>query len=128
LKSRLKGFSALKVGIVRDGFSTLIGAFAHGVPAVCLPLAADHPVNARRCAEAGAGLNCANAPALDPRGPLVDPATLRPGDVASAISRLLDEPAFTSAATRIASEIREMPGPGETARILEQLAGATTNW
>lgn len=110
--------------VCHAGFNTLIGAFAHGLPAVCLPLAADHPINARRCAEAGAGLNCANAPALDPRGPLVDPATLRPGDVACAISRLLDDPAFTNAATRIASEIRDMPGPAETARLLEQVAGA----
>jgi UDP:flavonoid glycosyltransferase YjiC (YdhE family) len=110
--------------VCHAGFSTLIGALAHGLPAVCLPLAADHPVNAQRCAEAGAGLNCANAPALDPRGPLVDPATLRPGDVASAISRLLGDPAFTSAAARIAREIRDMPGTGETARLLQQAVGA----
>jgi UDP:flavonoid glycosyltransferase YjiC (YdhE family) len=112
--------------VCHAGFNTLIGAFAHGLPAVCLPLAADHPVNAQYCALAGAGLNCANAPAIDPRGPLVDPATLRPGDVARAISRVLDDPAFTNAATQIASEIRDMPGPAETAQLLEQLAGAPT--
>jgi UDP:flavonoid glycosyltransferase YjiC (YdhE family) len=110
--------------ICHAGFNTLIGAFAHGLPAACLPLAADQPVNAQRCAAAGAGLNCANAPATDPRGPLVDPATLRPGDVARALSRLLDDPAFANAATRIASEIRDMPGPAQAARLLEQAAGA----
>ena len=109
--------------VCHAGFNTLIGAFAHGLPAVCLPLAADHPINARRCAEASAGLNCANAPATDPRGPLVDPATLRPNDVACALSRLLDDPAFTDAARRLASEIRDMPGPAEAARLLEQAAG-----
>ena len=109
--------------VCHAGFNTLIGAFAHGLPAVCLPLAADHPINAHRCAEAGAGLNCANAPATDPRGPLVDPATLRPDDVACALSRLLDDPAFTNAARRLASEIRDMPGPAEAARLLEQAAG-----
>jgi UDP:flavonoid glycosyltransferase YjiC (YdhE family) len=115
----------VRFGLV-PGFNTLIGAFAHGLPAVCLPLTADHPVNAQRCAEAGAGLNCANAPATDPRGPLIDPATLRPGDVASAISRVLEDQAFTNAATRIASEIRDMPGPAETARLLEKVAGVPT--
>lgn len=109
--------------VCHAGFNTLIGAFAHGLPAVCLPLAADHPINARRCAEASAGLNCANAPATDPRGRLVDPTTLRPDDVACALSRLLDDPAFTNAARRLASEIRDMPGPAEAARLLEQAAG-----
>jgi UDP:flavonoid glycosyltransferase YjiC (YdhE family) len=71
---------------------------------------------------ADAGLNCANAPAIDPRGPLVDPETLRPGDVAGALGRLLDDPSFTNAAIRIASEIRDMPGPAEAARLLEQVA------
>ncbi|MGP0021883.1 MAG: glycosyltransferase [Streptosporangiaceae bacterium] len=108
--------------VCHAGFNTLIGAFAHGLPAVCLPLAADHPINARRCAEAGAGLNCANAPATDQRGPLVDPTALRPGDVACALSRLLDDPAFTNAARRLASEIGDMPGPAEAARLLEQAA------
>ena len=108
--------------VCHAGFNTLIGAFAHGLPAVCLPLAADHPINARRCAEAGAGLNCANAPATDRRGPLVDPTTLRPDDVACALSRLLDDPAFTNAASRLASEIRDMPDPAEAARLLEQAA------
>ena len=109
--------------VCHAGFNTLIGAFAHGLPAVCLPLAADHPINARRCAEASAGLNWANAPATDPRGRLVDPTTLRPDDVACALSRLLDDPAFTNAARRLASEIRDMPCPAEAARLLEQAAG-----
>jgi UDP:flavonoid glycosyltransferase YjiC (YdhE family) len=87
-------------------------------------LAADHPINAQRCAEAGAGLNCANSPAIDARGPLVDPDTLHPNDVASALSRLLDDPTFTSAARRIADEIRGMPEPAEAARFLEQVVGA----
>ena len=112
--------------VCHAGFNTLIGAFTHGLPALCLPLAADHPINAQRCAEAGAGLNCANAPAIDARGPLVDPDTLHPNDVASALSRLLDDPTFTSAARRIAGEIRGMPEPAETARFLEQVVGAPT--
>jgi UDP:flavonoid glycosyltransferase YjiC (YdhE family) len=112
--------------VCHAGFNTLIGAFTHALPALCLPLAADHPINAQRCTDAGAGLNCANAPAIDARGPLVDPDTLDPDDIASALSRLLDDPTFTTAARRIASEIRGMPEPGETARYLEQLVTAST--
>lgn len=106
------------------GFNTLIGAFTHGLPALCLPLAADQPVNAQRCVEAGAGLNCANAPATDARGPVIDPDTLRSDDIASALSLLLDTPAFTRSARRIADEIESMPEPAETARFLEQTFGA----
>ncbi len=109
--------------VCHAGFNTLIGAFAHGLPAVCLPLAADQPINAQRCAEAGAGLNCANAPAIDPRGPLVDPATLHHDDVARALRCVLDDPAFTNAAQRIACEIRDMPEPAESVRLLKQAAG-----
>jgi UDP-glucoronosyl and UDP-glucosyl transferase len=110
--------------VCHAGFNTLIGAFAHGLPALCLPLAADHPINAQLCAEAGAGLDCANAPAIDARGPLVDPDTLHPNEVASALSRQLDDPTFTSAARRIADEIRGMPEPAEAARFLEQVVGS----
>ena len=112
--------------VCHAGFSTLIGAFTHGLPALCLPLAADHPINAQRCAEAGAGLNRANALAIDARGPVVDPDTLHPNDVASALSRLLDDPTFTSAARRIAGEIRGMPEPAEAARFLGRVVGAPT--
>ncbi len=111
--------------VCHAGFNTLIGAFTHGLPALCLPLDADQPVNATCCANAGAGINAANAPARDPRGPLIDPDTLKPDDIATAITRLINEPAFARAAERIATEIQAMPGPPETAGLLEQLV--TTN-
>lgn len=107
--------------VCHGGFNTLIGTFSHGLPAVCLPLAADQPVNAACCAAAGAGLNAANGPAQDHRGPLVDPEDLNPEDIATAITRLTNEPTFTDAARQLASEIQAMPGPSETAHTLEQL-------
>ena len=107
--------------VCHSGFNTLIGAFSHGRPALCLPLAADQPVNAACCAAAGTGINGANAPASDHRGPLVDPEKLDPEDIAEAITRLTNEPRFTAAAGQLAREIHAMPGPSETARTIEQL-------
>jgi Erythromycin biosynthesis protein CIII-like, C-terminal domain len=106
------------------GFNTLLAAFAHGLPAVCLPLDADQPVNARCVEAAGAGISLANAPPRDARGPLVDPNTLDPDNIAEAITRVLDEPSFPDAARRLAGEIQAMPGPADTARRLERLAKA----
>jgi hypothetical protein len=107
--------------VCHAGFNTLIAAFSHGLPVVCLPLDADQPVNAR-CVEAmGAGISLANAPARDPRGPFVDPNTLDPTALTRAVTRVLDEPRFACVARRLASEIEMMPGPEETAEALEHL-------
>ncbi|MBV9945182.1 MAG: glycosyltransferase family 1 protein [Solirubrobacterales bacterium] len=110
--------------VCHAGFNTVIGALSQGVPVLCLPLGADQPINATCCAAAGAGINAANTPAQDFRGPLVDPEKLDPEDIATAIKRLTGGPTFTHAAGRLASEIQAMPGPSETARILEQLIAA----
>jgi zeaxanthin glucosyltransferase len=106
--------------VCHGGFNTLIGAFSAGVPALCLPLGADQPVNATCVAAAGAGINAANAPG-DFRGPVVDPEKLDPDELAKAIIRLTNEPGFTDAAGRLAGEIQAMPGPSDAARTLEQL-------
>lgn len=108
--------------ICHAGYNTMIGAFWHGLPTVCVPLSADQPINAARCADAGAGINTANAPAIDPRGPLVDPSTLSHQAIAAAVRTILDDPSFAAAASRLGEEIRAMPGPGATAVALEQLA------
>jgi UDP:flavonoid glycosyltransferase YjiC (YdhE family) len=109
--------------VCHAGFNTLIAAFSHGLPVVCLPLGADQPVNARCVEAAYAGISLANAPARDARGPMVDPNTLDPTELARAVTRVLDEPGFSRAAQRLASEIEMMPGPEETAAALEQLVG-----
>ncbi|MBV9334312.1 MAG: glycosyltransferase family 1 protein [Solirubrobacterales bacterium] len=107
--------------VCHAGFNTLVGAFSQGRPAVCLPLGADQPLNASCCARAGSGINLANAPAQDFRGPLVDPEKLDPEQITRDVTRVINEPAFTDAAGAIAREIGAMPGPPETARTLEQL-------
>jgi UDP:flavonoid glycosyltransferase YjiC (YdhE family) len=107
--------------VCHAGFNTLVGAFSRGVPALCLPLGADQPINATCCAAAGAGINAANGPAQDFRGPLVDPKRLDPVAIATAIMRLTKQPTFTHAAGRLAREIQTRPGPSKIAPTLEQL-------
>jgi UDP:flavonoid glycosyltransferase YjiC (YdhE family) len=111
--------------VCHAGFNTLIAAFRHGLPVVCLPLDADQPVNARCVEAAGAGISLANAPARDARGPTVDPNTLDPTALTRAIQRVLAEPGFGQVARRLAGEIEMMPGPEHTAKALEQLIGVT---
>jgi UDP:flavonoid glycosyltransferase YjiC (YdhE family) len=110
--------------VCHAGFNTLMAAFSHGLPVVCLPLDADQPVNARCVDAMGAGISLANAPARDARGPLVDPSRLDPSAIARAVTRLLEEPGFARTARRLTREIEMMPGPEETAEALEQLVGA----
>jgi UDP:flavonoid glycosyltransferase YjiC (YdhE family) len=109
--------------VCHAGFNTLIAAFSHGLPVVCLPLDADQPVNARCVEAAGAGVSLANAPARDARGPMLEPNTLDPSALARAVTRVLDEPGFAQAARRLASEIEMMPSPADTAEALERLVG-----
>jgi UDP:flavonoid glycosyltransferase YjiC (YdhE family) len=110
--------------VCHAGFNTLIAAFGHGLPVLCLPLDADQPVNARCVEAAGAGISLANAPPRDARGPYLDPNTLDPTALARAVTRVLAEPGFARVAQRLASEIELMPGPEETAAALEQLVDA----
>ena len=72
-------------------------------------------VNGRCIEAAGAGISLANAPARDPRGPMVDPNTLDPTALARAITRVLDEPGFGQAARQLAGEIEMTPGTEHTA-------------
>lgn len=78
-------------------------------------------VNARCAAAAGAGINAANAPARDLRGPLADPETLDADEIADALMRLLEDRGFAHAAHRLATEIEAMPEPGQTADLLESV-------
>ncbi len=106
--------------VCHAGFNTLIGAFRAGVPSVCLPLNADQPLNAAACAAAGAGLSLAQS-ARDSRGPIVDPATLTPGEVRLAVETILADDAFRSAAQALGEEIRSMPPAEHSAMAIERL-------
>ncbi len=79
------------------GSGAVLGAAAHGIPQLCLPMAADQFDNADAVAAAGSGLS------LDPHEVNVD-------SVHRSIRRLLDG-SFEAPVRAVAWEIAEMPEP-----------------
>jgi UDP:flavonoid glycosyltransferase YjiC (YdhE family) len=69
----------------RCGSGSLMGALAHGLPSVLMPLGADKPYNAQRCVDLGL------ATALDP-------VALAPEDVRAAVASVLADRSYRSAA------------------------------
>ena len=100
--------------VFHAGSGTMLAALAAGVPLVLLPVAADQPENADRCAATGAGI------------PL--PPDARGSDeVARATRAVLEDPRYRAAAARVAAEIASMPEPAELLPRLEALAAAGTD-
>lgn len=97
--------------VFHGGSGTMLAALANGVPLVVLPVAADQPENADRCAAAGAAV------ALD-----VDHRAA--GDIAQAAEAVLRDPRYAQAARRVRAEIEAMPMPAAVLLRLEQLAAA----
>ena len=105
--------------VCHGGFGTTVGALAHGVPVVAMPLfAGDQWRNARRVAQAGAGIELAAGPrrVFELPGPELIAA------LPDAVSRVLDDPGYGAAALRMADAIAELP-PVDAA--VDLLAGAT---
>jgi UDP:flavonoid glycosyltransferase YjiC (YdhE family) len=96
--------------IGHGGFGTTMAALSAGVPQVVLPLFSfDQVVHAKRVAEVKAGLEL--------------PGGLGAvADLPAALSKILDEPAFTEGARVMAAEIAALPDVSECTPILEQLA------
>lgn len=95
--------------ISHGGSGSVIGALAHGLPSVLLPMGADQPHNARRCADLGTAR-------------ILDPVTATPESIRSAVSTVLKDQRYRSAAKRIQTEINALPGPENTVPLLEKLS------
>src|SRR5205085_9710002 len=77
--------------VSHGGSGTLLGALAHGLPSVLLPMGADQPWNAARCEELGVAL-------------VLDAMRATPDDVRKAVSTVLDDPSYRAAAGRVCDE------------------------
>jgi UDP:flavonoid glycosyltransferase YjiC (YdhE family) len=95
--------------ISHGGSGSVIGALAHGLPTLVLPLGADQTHNGERLTQLGAGL-------------VLDAASVQPSDVADAVHALLGDPAYRHAATAIETEMANQPGPEATVPRLEALS------
>jgi UDP:flavonoid glycosyltransferase YjiC (YdhE family) len=97
--------------LCHGGSGTTIGALAAGVPAVVTPIFADQPHNAARITAIGAGIGM--------------PMRISVEALRGALSRVLEEASFRSAAEKIAREIAALPSideaAGDVARLTREL-------
>jgi UDP:flavonoid glycosyltransferase YjiC (YdhE family) len=108
------------VVVCHGGYGSVIGALAHGVPLVLLPLfGGDQRRTAARVAEVGAGVVLDAAPPTMFAHPGRDVLAALP----AAVERVLTEPAHRAAARRLACEIATLP---PAARAADVVAAALT--
>jgi UDP:flavonoid glycosyltransferase YjiC (YdhE family) len=86
------------------GSGSTLAALAAGVPIAFLPQFVDGPANAQRVADLGAGLIAT--------------------DIAHAVDELLNDPSYTDAAQRVASEIRALPPVDDAIGLFSRSAGS----
>ena len=94
--------------VAHGGAGTTIGALAFGVPLVIIPQGADQYANAERVVAAGAGRQ------------LLRPE-LSIDAVRSALSAVLHDPEYRTAAARIQTEIHQMPDARQAVDTIEAL-------
>jgi UDP:flavonoid glycosyltransferase YjiC (YdhE family) len=97
------------VVISHGGSGTVLAAYRHGIPQMCIPQLADAFLNAGALSKAHAGIT-------------LDQESADEDSVADALRQLLEEPSFRIGAQRIAAEIAAMPSPAEVAAVIESLA------
>lgn len=90
------------------GSGSVLGALAHGVPLVLLPIGADQPLNATRCEALGVGR-------------VLAPPTLTPAQIREAVMHVLEDPAHRDAARQVQSEIAAMPDPAHAVASIERV-------
>jgi len=95
--------------VSHGGSGSVIGALAHGLPMVLIPMGADQPHNAARCAALGVAR-------------VLDPMTATPQVVRTAASAVLTDPAYRRAAGGLAAQLAAAPPPEYAVGLLERLA------
>ena len=93
--------------VSQGGSGIALGALAHGLPSVLLPVGADQPHTAARVAELGAGV-------------VLDPLSATADDIGAAVRRVLDEPSFRDAGLRVRDEYLALPAAAEAVAWLER--------
>jgi UDP:flavonoid glycosyltransferase YjiC (YdhE family) len=94
--------------VSHGGSGSTIGALAHGLPMVLIPMGADQPYNAARCAELGAAR-------------LLDAVEATPESVRAAVATVLADSSYRRAAERVRDEIAALPDPAHALMLLERL-------
>ena len=102
-------FGRCTLVITHGGSGTAMAALAHGLPLVIVPIAADQPENAERCAALGLGR-------------VVPLVALTPERAREAVLGVLADPAHRQAAERLRAEMAALPGLEHAVDLLERLA------
>jgi UDP:flavonoid glycosyltransferase YjiC (YdhE family) len=95
--------------LTHGGSGTVAAALAHGLPQVVVPVGADQPRNAARCAALGLG-RVVPAPEATPEA------------IREAVREVLADARYRRNAERLRDEIRALPGPETVVALLERLA------
>jgi UDP:flavonoid glycosyltransferase YjiC (YdhE family) len=95
--------------VSHGGSGSVIGALAHGLPSVLIPMGADQPLNASRCADLGVAR-------------VLDAVEAKPANIGEAVSAVLNDPTYRRAAERLRDEMAALPGPEYAIMLLERLA------
>ena len=91
------------------GSGSVLGALAHGLPMVLLPMGADQPLNAARCQALGVA-------------DVLDAVSATPETVRATVTRVLADAGYREAAERIRDEIAALPEPEYAVTLLDRLA------
>ena len=94
--------------VSHGGSGSVMGALAHGLPMVLIPMGADQPYNAARCAALGVAR-------------LLDAVEATPETVRASVATVLADPAYRRAAERLHDESAALPEPTQALILLERL-------
>jgi UDP:flavonoid glycosyltransferase YjiC (YdhE family) len=95
--------------VTHGGSGTTMAALTHGLPLIVVPISADQPENADRCAALGVAR-------------VIQPSDLTAGLAREAVREVLGNSAYRRAAERMRDEIAALPGPEHAVALLERLA------
>jgi MGT family glycosyltransferase len=95
--------------VSHGGSNTMLAALAHGIPQVMVPITADQPDNAERCAAAGVARTV----------PLADATA---ASIREAALVVLADPSYRRAAERMRDGMLALPGTDQVVALLERLA------
>jgi UDP:flavonoid glycosyltransferase YjiC (YdhE family) len=95
--------------VSHGGSGSILGALAHGLPSVLIPMGADQPLNAARYQALGAA-------------EILDAITATPELIRQTVSTVLDNSSYRIAAERLRDEIATLPPSEHAVKLLERLA------
>jgi UDP:flavonoid glycosyltransferase YjiC (YdhE family) len=98
-----------KLVVCHGGFGTVLTALDAGLPLVIVPIAADQPDNARRCADLGVA-------------EVISPERRTPGAIQEAVRTVMRNSCYWRNAERLRDEMRATPELNYAVALLEKLA------